>query len=102
MPKFYVESGNLKLVVHAHHARAAAIWATHRVMSQTLPFLADEEPATRREPTSLGALMTTSEQGFGRTDASVHDTFAVVSEWNRLMIALDKLQDAVSSEATAV
>ncbi len=50
----------------------------------------------------LGELIKTNERGYGRTDAALHDTFDVVSEWNRLLVALDKLDEDVSSEATAV
>ena len=50
----------------------------------------------------FGELIKTNERGFGRSDAALHDTFDVVSEWNRLLVALDKLQEDVSSEATAV
>jgi hypothetical protein len=101
MPKFYVESGNFQLVCHARNARGAAIWAVHRAMNQMLPFLS-ESSATPKSPVVLGELIKTSERGFGRTDAAVHDTFDVVSEWNRLLVALDKLQEDSSSEATAV
>jgi Lon protease-like protein len=105
MAKFYVESGNLQIVVHAKNARGAAIWAIHRAMSQMLPFLS-QEPQTlldaNRAPIRLGELMKTSEQGFGRSDASMHDTFDVATEWNRLMVALDKLQEEAATEVTAV
>jgi len=105
MAKFYVESGNLKLVVHAKNARGAAIWAIHRAMSQMLPFLSDDSRQllnAARDPVMMGELIKTSERGFGRTDGSMHDTFDVVTEWNSLMVALDKLQNDVSAEATAV
>jgi hypothetical protein len=101
MPKFYVESGNFQLVCHARNARAAAIWAVHRAMNQMLPFLS-EEWAAAAAPVVLGELIKTNERGFGRSDAALHDTFDVVSEWNRLLVALDKLQEDSSSEATAV
>jgi hypothetical protein len=103
MPKYYVESGNVQMVVHAKNARGAAIWAVHRVLGRALPFLADEA-TDHLEPSRevmLGALMKTSERGFGRTDAAMHDTFDVVTEWNRLLIALDKLQSEAPA-ATAV
>jgi len=105
MPKFYVESGNLQLVVHAKNARGAAIWAVHRAMSRMLPFLSDNVSKSLDipgGPIMLGELIRTNERGFGGADSLVHDTFDVVSEWNRLLIALDKLQQEASSEATAV
>jgi hypothetical protein len=33
-----------------------------------------------------------SEQGFDRDDAEVLNTFEVVTEWNQLMVALDRLE----------
>jgi len=56
----------------------------------------------RELPLILGELIKTSERGFGRGDASLHDTFEVVSEWNRLLVALDKLEVESEQEATAV
>jgi hypothetical protein len=105
MAKFYVESGNLQMVVHAENGRSAAIWVVHRTMSQLMPFLSDESRRLLnaiREPIVLGEKLITNERGFGRTDGLTHDTFDVVSEWNRLMVALDKLQSEFSAEATAV
>lgn len=102
MPKFYVESGNLQLVVHAKHARGAAIWAVHRVLSQLLPFLAEGAPpasGASNPPAALGELIRTSERGFGRDDGAVHNTFDVVCEWNRLIVALDKLQQETPAVA---
>lgn len=105
MPKFYVECGNFQIVTHAKNARGAAIWAMHRAMGQMLPFLTEDkdEPETpARQPVVLSELIKTNERGFGRSDASLHDTFDVLSEWNRLLVALDKLQEDTSNEATAV
>ena len=104
MPKFYVESGNVQLVTHAKNARGAAIWAVHRAMGQLLPFLGEQQEPNPgvASHAKLGELIKTSERGFGRTDAALHDTFDVVCEWNRLLIALDKLQDDKSNEVTAV
>jgi hypothetical protein len=95
MAKFYVESGNLQMVVHAKDARGAAIWAIHLAMRQMMPFLSDDSRKSTtvvREPFVLGELMKTSEQGFGRSDACMHDTFDVVTEWNRLIVAISELQ----------
>jgi hypothetical protein len=102
MPKYYVECGNFRIVTHAKNARGAAIWAMHRAMGQVLPFLSEEAVSQMAAPVVLGELIKTNERGFGRGDATVHDTFDVVSEWNRLLVALDKLDEDVSSETTAV
>jgi hypothetical protein len=102
MPKYYVECGNFQIVTHAKNARGAAIWAVHRAMGQMLPFLSEKTFGEAAAPVVLGELIKTNERGYGRTDAALHDTFDVVSEWNRLLVALDKLDEDVSSEATAV
>jgi hypothetical protein len=102
MPKYYVESGNFRIVTHARNARGAAIWAVHRAMGKVMPFLADLESGDQVSPVVLEAAIKTSERGFGRDDAVQHVTFDVLSEWNRLMVALDKLQDDRPSETTAV
>lgn len=105
MAKYYVQSGNLKLIVHANDSRAAAIWAVHRSMSQTMPFLADESRQLLnqlRDPIQLGETIFTHEQGFDRDDAEIHDTFAVLTEWNRLLVALERLQSQFSQEVSAV
>jgi hypothetical protein len=105
MAKYYVESGNLRMVVHANDSRAAAIWAVHRSMSQIMPFLADESRQILnqlREPLRMKETIQTNEQGFDRLDGEIHDTFAVVTEWNRLVVALDRLQAEFSQEVSAV
>jgi hypothetical protein len=102
MPKYYVECGNFQIVTHAKNARGAAIWAVHRAMRQMLPFLSEKTCNEAAAPVILGELIKTSERGYGRSDAALHDTFDVISEWNRLLVALDKLDEDVSSEATAV
>lgn len=102
MAKFYVECGNFQMVTHARDARGAAIWAVHRAMGQMLPFLSEDAGCDLSHPMVLGELIKTSERGFGRGDASLHDTFEVVSEWNQLLVALDKLDVAAEQESTAV
>ena len=55
MPKFYVQSGDLKMVLQARDNRCAAIWAAHCTLSRTLPFLC-EEPADYSRLTDLTQL----------------------------------------------
>jgi hypothetical protein len=95
MPKFYVQSGSLEMVLMARDTRCAAIWAAHRTLSQSLPFLCDEPSEYTRLPdvTRLGDTMQVSEQGCDRDDANVFDTLDVVAEWNQLIIALDRFAE---------
>lgn len=100
MAKFYVESGSFQLVTHAADERAAAIWAIHRTMSDVLPFLAEGRGEHEEEqPSKLGDTMRVSEQGFGRADAACFKTFAIVSDWNHLVTALEKLEERMMTTA---
>jgi hypothetical protein len=98
MPKYYVQSGKLQLITTASDPRGAAIWAVHRALSHALPFLSEPEPAdvqTRRPPQpqpQLGESVQVSEQGFDRPDGQAFDTLSVVTEWNQLLVAIDRLE----------
>jgi len=97
MAKFYVQSGNLRVVLTARDSRCAAIWAAHRTLSSTLPFLCEEAEDYRglADLTRLGDTICVSQRGFDRDDAHVFDTLDIVGEWNQLLAALDRLQAAV-------
>jgi hypothetical protein len=95
MPKFYVQSGNLRLITTASDPRAAAIWAVHRALASTLPFLSDHaEPSSSvsSAPTQLGEVVRVSEQGFDRVDSEQFETLAVLAEWNQLLTAIDRIE----------
>jgi hypothetical protein len=96
MAKFYVESGNVRLVVHADDAQKAAIWAVHRTMQQVLPPMEEglmtQEVDVLEPPRVLGDNIFVSERGFGRRDAQTLETFEVVRRWNQLMAALAELE----------
>ena len=102
MPKFYVQSGSLQLVTTATDPRAAAIWAVHRTLSASLPFLSDTDPA---EPPlaappkpQLGEAIHVSEQGYASADRqSAFETLSVVTEWTQLLVAVDQLQKRLAA-----
>ncbi len=105
MAKFYVASGNLQLVIEADNARAAAIWAVHRCLSQVLLFTAEEaeEDSTHSYESAdshymLGDTIAVSERGFGGADEEKLATLPVVAEWSRLLVALERLQQRLSAE----
>ena len=106
MAKFYVQSGNLEVVLQAHDSRCAAIWAVHRTLSTSLPFLYEEagEYLELEDASRLGDTICVSERGFGSATSAWYDTLDIVTEWNQLLLALDRLQERVSSlpEAGAV
>jgi len=103
MPKFYVQSGMLQMVLQARDSRSAAIWAAHRTLSQSLPFLCDEptDYTLLADLTRLAETICVSQRGFDRDDAAVYETLDIVSEWNRLLVALDRLTASVASGASA-
>jgi len=96
MPKFYVQSGSLEMVLQAKDTRCAAIWAAHRTLGQSLPFLCEDLTDYTRlaDLTRLGDTIRVSQRGFDRDDATVFGTLDVVSEWNRLLVALDRLANS--------
>jgi len=93
MPKFYVQSGSLQMVLQARDSRCAAIWAAHRTLGQSLPFLCDKpaDDTLLADLTRLGDTIRVSQRGFDRDDASIFETLDVVTEWNQLLVALDRL-----------
>jgi hypothetical protein len=99
MPKFYVQSGDVELVTTAIHARGAAIWGVHRTLSQSLPFLCDEttDVLVLDGLTRLGDTIRVSEQGFDRPDAAEFDTLDIVSEWNQLLVAIDRIHERLEN-----
>jgi len=101
MPKFYVQSGNLQLITTATDPRAAAIWAVHRTLSASLPFLSDTEPAELPRASSpqaqLGETVVVNERGFGSAGSLEFETLGVVTEWTQLLAAVDRLQKRLAA-----
>ncbi len=100
MAKYYVESGTMQLVTDADDDRGAALWAVHLCLEQVMPICPDD-PLTPCEKSQrirergcyvLGETIRTSEKGFARNDAEVHDTAELFAEWNQLMVAMSKLE----------
>jgi hypothetical protein len=98
MAKFYVQSGDYRLVIQANTARGAALWAVHRTLSQVLSFT-DEPPAASQPPAPAGRLgesVSVHEQGFDRPDAQHYGTFGLIRQWNQLMTALERVQQELA------
>ncbi|QDS92068.1 hypothetical protein FF011L_08040 [Roseimaritima multifibrata] len=101
MAKYYVQSGTVRTVVSATDSRRAALWAVHKVMQQIVPTYDDscDSPSEKACQAQAGGMFVLdsqirlSEKGFDRDDCSSMETFEVVTEWNQLMVALDRLQD---------
>lgn len=107
MAKFYVQSGNVKMVLEARDRRSAAIWVAHRTLGDSLPFM--DEPVVEEQPTTeinskadaprLDETIRVSQRGFDRANAKVFETLDIVSEWSRLLVALERLSAAMAGGA---
>lgn len=103
MAKYYIQSGDYRLVVQANNARGAALWAVHRALSQVLTFDDDSalpQPAAANSGPSegrLGETIRVHEQGFDRADAHSYETFELIHQWNLLMKAIDRLQQQIQA-----
>ena len=100
MTKFYVQSGTVRSIVQAESARKAALWAIHQTMGQVLPL---DEPngvgtgfPRRTESSSevavLSGKVTVSDHGFDSEPLSTLSTMQVVTEWNQMVMTLDRLE----------
>jgi hypothetical protein len=98
MPKYYVQSGTLQLVTTATDPRAAAIWAVHRTLAPSLPFLSGDCPGSRSLPPTarLEESICVSQRGFAGDDRLDYPTLAVVAEWTQLLVAVDRLQSRLA------
>ena len=95
MPKYYVQSAGFRVVTSARDSKAAAIWAVHRTLSRSLPFLC-EEAADYLELsplTHLGDAIDVSQQGFDNPNRETFATLEIVSQWNQLLVAIDRLHE---------
>ena len=85
MPKYYVESGHLQLVVDAIDSEDAAVkaiqWSFDKAeRGQSDESLRSPEEAEVRDG-DFDVEIEVSERGFGRLDAMIFDTLEVVAAW---------------------
>ena len=100
MAKYYIQSGTLRATLAADDTRRAALWAVHQAMQQVMPVYDDPDLTAQQKSDHvmvegmlvLDGKIRLSEQGFDRDDAEQVETMDVVIEWNKLMIALDRLE----------
>jgi len=112
MPKYYVQSGTLRAVIHSRSPHRAAMWAIARAMDAVLP---DDDVALFEHPradtsfgslshaeeavgtthahrfVALGSMIELSEIGFDHEDALKFDTFDTFREWHALVDAIDRI-----------
>ncbi|MBM3966870.1 MAG: hypothetical protein FJ308_17665 [Planctomycetes bacterium] len=103
MPKFYVQSGSLRAVIHSADQRRAALWVIQRAMDPILPEEHEEvlvgsagecNPPMANAPNdfvALGPAILLSELGFDREDATQFDTLEMFSQWHDLVRAIDQI-----------
>jgi hypothetical protein len=109
MPKFYVQSGDVSLVVSAMDAEGAALWAIHQHsrLPESAGQLADESaelpdwddllPDFAAELPELGKTISVSERGSGRAEAGRFATDAALAKYGQLLVAVERLLEAQSS-----
>jgi hypothetical protein len=76
MPKFYVESGQVQVVLESQNARQAAITAFQWWCDQQ-----SEAMLGDAEECQLGNEILVSETGFGAVDAEVFPTLDILMAW---------------------
>ena len=101
MAKFYVESGNLRMVITANNSRGAALWAIHRALSGVLPFVSEdsENPTTANgQRFKLDETIRVDQRGFDRSTARRFNTLDLITEWSQLIVALSRLEQELSPQ----
>ena len=85
MPKFYVQSGRVCLVLDADSPRAAAIksfeWTCEKQAEIEAASPLEHLRAAERHGWQLDDVILVNERGFGRADAEPFDTAAIVESW---------------------
>lgn len=85
MPKYYVESGPVALVLEAKHAQEAAVkafqWTCERQATLEAECPLEHVQLAERLGWQLGETVYVSERGFGQSDAEGLDTMEVVLAW---------------------
>ena len=87
MPKFYVESGPIRLIFDAATAEQAAVMAFQWSCDKQVEIQADSPLDHMLEAEERGWQLwdeiSVNEQGFGRWDGEVFDTLNIVEAWLR-------------------
>jgi len=85
MPKFYVQSGRVRLVLEAESPQAAAVkafeWTCEKQAEIKAPSPLEHVRAAERHGWQLDDVILVNERGFGRVDVEQFDTAAIVESW---------------------
>lgn len=105
MAKYYVESGEVRLVVQAEDPRMAALWTMHTAMEQSLTLDAVDFSDDQLEDlqnidgvAQFSRHILVSEIGLGRSEAGRFDALEIMIEWNQLAVALARLERLIDSQ----
>ena len=101
MPKFYIQSGQIRFVVNAADAEGAALWVLNTTINNSLP-----DGAIENDPLDSGTVeyliqgtdcldpqIHVSEIGFGRCEVAVFETELLFKQWFQLLNAMNHLLD---------
>lgn len=78
MPKFYVESGDIQIVVDAETAHDAAVCAFHTLCERQAEAMISSSAESNDD---LKDTIRVNERGFGRLDGDVFNTLDVLAAW---------------------
>lgn len=100
MAKFYVQSGESKMVMTAADPQAAGLWMVHRALTDITPAYDDSSLTTeqRLEIAIVHGLLKfdniveIGEQGFDRSDMLRLDVLELIQTWHQLMSALTEME----------
>ena len=103
MAKYYIESGEVKIVVAADDAEAAALFVLNQTINNLLPV---EKRLINNSSMQfviqclelLGNEFHVSEIGFGRNEVATFDTELMFKRWCELMTAMNELMDRIDEK----
>lgn len=101
MAKYYIQSGEIKLVVTAADAEGAAMWVLNRTINQIIPVDTIEDrhldagtiECVIQGLDYLDPEIHVSEIGFGRNEVAIFDTEILFKQWCQLLYAMNSLFD---------
>ena len=104
MDKFYITCGSFEFVSTARDARSAALWSIHQFLSKRIELGSVEwtDPETIDRDDIIEAMLElheeilVSEVGFQRDDIGRLDTADILTEWNQLVIAIQRLEALIA------
>jgi len=103
MAKYYTTCGNFEFLTTAQDPRSAALWSIHQFLANRIELstVAWSDPETIDRQDIMEAMIElsdtvfVSEIGFGRGDAAIIDSADLLTEWNQLVIALQRLESLI-------